>query len=90
MNKVDLISHIAQASGLKNVDAEKALDGFIAAVTQALKAGDEVRLLGFGTFGVTHRPASEGRNPRTGEKLAIAAKTVAKFRPGKGLKDAIA
>lgn len=89
VNRVELISSVAAAAGLKNVEAERAVDAVLTSITQALKAGDEVRLLGFGTFGVTKRPAGEGRNPRTGEKIAIAEKSIPKFRPGKQLKDAV-
>lgn len=88
MNKHDLISHIA-AAGLSRHDAEKALDATISVITAALTQGEEVRLTGFGTFTVTSRAASEGRNPRTGEKIAIAASRQAKFSPGKGLKEAV-
>jgi DNA-binding protein HU-beta len=89
VNKVELVSSIAKSSGLKNAEAELALEAFIASVSNALKSGDEVRLLGFGTFSATKRPATEGRNPRTGEKIAIPAKVIPKFRPGKQLKDAV-
>lgn len=90
MNKVELVSSVAKACGLKNADAEQAVEAVVEAITSTLKKGDEVRLLGFGTFGVTKRPATEGRNPRTGEKIKIPAKTIPRFRPGKGLKDAVA
>ena len=89
MNRVDLINSVAASTGMKNKDAESAVDAVLASITHALKAGDEVRLLGFGTFGVTKRPAGEGRNPRTGEKIQIAEKSIPKFRPGKQLKDAV-
>ena len=89
MNKSDLISSVAKLSGLKNADAESAIDGVITSITNALKSGDEVRLLGFGTFAVTKRPATEGRNPRTGAKLNIPARSIPKFRPGKQLKDSV-
>ncbi len=90
MNKSELVSSIAKATGFKLAEAESALDAVFSSITTALKNGDEVRLLGFGTFAVTNRPASEGRNPKTGEKINIPAKVVPKFRPGKGLKDAVA
>lgn len=89
MNKVELVSSIAKAAGLKNAEAEAALVAVVDSITNALKNGDEVRLLGFGTFAVTKRPASEGRNPRTGAKIAIPERNVPKFRPGKALKDAV-
>lgn len=90
VNKLELVSSVAKATGFKNADAEKAVEAVVDSITAALKAGDEVRLLGFGTFCVAKRPATEGRNPRTGEKIQIAEKIMPKFRPGKGLKDAVA
>ena len=89
MNRVDLINSVSSSTGLKNAESERAVDAVLASITSALKSGDEVRLLGFGTFGVTKRPAGEGRNPRTGEKIQIAEKSIPKFRPGKQLKDAV-
>lgn len=89
VNRVDLINSVSASTGLKNAESERAVDAMLASITGALKAGDEVRLLGFGTFGVTKRPAGEGRNPRTGEKIQIAEKAIPKFRPGKQLKDAV-
>ncbi len=89
MNKNDLIADVAKKAGLSKTDAAKAVDAFVASVTGALKKGDEVRLVGFGTFAVTKRAASEGRNPRTGAKIKIAASKQPKFRAGKGLKDAV-
>ena len=71
------------------VDATKAVDAVFDAITGALKAGDEVRLVGFGTFAVSERAASTGRNPRTGETIEIAASKQPKFKAGKGLKDAV-
>lgn len=89
MNKQDLISAVADSSGLTKGDATKAIEGLFEAVTAALKKGDEVRLVGFGTFSVSNRKASTGRNPRTGETMSIKASTQPKFRAGKGLKDAV-
>ncbi len=89
VNRVDLINSVSSSTGLKNAESERAVDAVLASITSALKSGDEVRLLGFGTFGVTKRPAGEGRNPRTGEKIQIAEKSIPKFRPGKQLKDAV-
>ena len=89
MNKSELVSAVAQSSGLTKADAEKAVDGVFEAITGALKAGDDVRLVGFGSFSVAERAASEGRNPRTGEKIQIAASKQPKFSAGKGLKDAV-
>lgn len=89
MNKNDLVAAVAETAGLSKADAGKAVDAVFDAVTGALKKGDEVRLVGFGTFAVAARAASEGRNPRTGEKIAIPASKQPKFKAGKGLKDAI-
>ena len=89
MNKNDLVTAVAGSSGLTKADAAKAVDGVFEAITSALKGGDEVRLVGFGTFSVAARAASEGRNPRTGEKIAIPASKQPKFKAGKGLRDAI-
>ncbi|AUN28944.1 DNA-binding protein HU [alpha proteobacterium AAP38] len=89
MNKNDLVAAVAEAAGLSKADANKAVDAVFDGITGALKKGDEVRLVGFGTFAVAERAASEGRNPRTGEKISIAASKQPKFKPGKGLKDAL-
>lgn len=89
MNKNDLIAAISETSGLSKTDAGKALDATLSAITTALKAGDDVRLVGFGTFEVAERAASEGRNPRTGEPITIPASKQPKFKAGKGLKDAV-
>jgi len=89
VNKNDLVTAVATNTGLSKADATKAVDGVFGAITDALKSGDEVRLVGFGTFAVTERAASEGRNPRTGEKIQIAASKQPKFKAGKGLKDAV-
>ncbi len=90
MNKSDLIASVAELAGLKQVEAKRAIDAVFNSITKTLKKKEEVRLIGFGTFLVTKRPASEGRNPRTGEKLKIAAKNLPKFRPGKELKESVA
>jgi len=87
VNKNELIDAVAAATELKKTEASKAIDAVFDTIAAALKAGDEVRLVGFGTFSVAARSASEGRNPRTGEKIAIAASKQAKFKPGKSLKD---
>ena len=87
MTKVELVAKIADDSKLTKVQAEKALNGFIAATTAAIKAGDKVTLICFGTFSAVTRAARVGRNPQTGKALKIAAKTNAKFSPGKALKD---
>ncbi len=89
MNKNELVDAVATATELKKADATKAVDSVFEAIGAALKKGDEVRLVGFGTFSVQAREASEGRNPRTGEKIAIAASKQAKFKAGKTLKDAL-
>lgn len=88
-NKNDLIAAVADSAGLSKADAGRAVDAVFEAITNALKAGDDVRLVGFGTFDAVKRAASEGRNPRTGEKIEIPASVQPKFRPGKGLKDAL-
>ena len=89
MNKSELVEKIAAGAGLTKVDAKKALDATIAAIKEALAAGDKVALIGFGTFSVNERPAREGINPSTKEKISIAAKKVAKFKPGAELTDAL-
>lgn len=89
MNKQDLISAVAEASSLTKADAGKAVESVFESITTALKKGDEVRLVGFGTFSVSKRKASTGRNPRTGEAMTIKASSQPKFKAGKGLKDAV-
>ncbi len=89
MNKNDLVAAVADKTGLSKADAGKAIDGVFEAVTDALTGGDEVRLVGFGTFSVAARAASQGRNPRTGEVIQIPASKQPKFKAGKGLKDAV-
>ncbi len=89
MNKNDLIAHVADTTGLARVDAAKAVEAVFEGITTSLKDGDEVRLVGFGTFLVSERVASEGRNPRTGEKIEIPASKQPKFKAGKVLKDAV-
>jgi len=89
VNKNDLVAAVAGGTGLSKADAGKAVDGVFEAISDALKKGEEVRLVGFGTFSVVKRAASEGRNPRTGEKIKIPASNQPKFKAGKGLKDAV-
>ncbi len=89
MNKNDLISSVSDGSGLSKADAGKAVDAVFDSITGSLKSGTEVRLVGFGTFSVSRRAASQGRNPRTGEPIQIAASNQPKFKAGKGLKDAV-
>lgn len=89
MNKSELIEAIAQEADISKAAAAKALDGMMGAVTGALKKGDTVTLVGFGTFYVGERAARNGRNPKTGEPLKIKAAKTPKFRAGKALKDAL-
>lgn len=89
MNKGDLISKIADTSGVTKSQAEDALNAVLDGITDALKSGDSVTLVGFGTFSANHRAARAGRNPQTGETIQIAAKTLAKFKAGKKLTDAL-
>jgi DNA-binding protein HU-beta len=89
MNKQELIATVADTSGLTKGDAVKAVESVFEAISAALKKGDEVRLVGFGTFSVSKRKASSGRNPRTGEPMTIKASTQPKFKAGKGLKDSV-
>jgi DNA-binding protein HU-beta len=89
VNKNDLVAKVAVDAGLSKADATKAVDVVFDSITEALKKGTEVRLVGFGTFVVTKRRASEGRNPRTGETINIPESKLPKFRAGKALKDAV-
>ena len=89
MNKNEFVTAIAGKSGLTKKDAEAALNAYTEVVTDALKAGDSVQLIGFGTFEVRERAARQGRNPHTGEAIEIAAAKAPAFKPGKALKDAI-
>ena len=90
MNKADLISKIATNSGLSKKDSEKALSATIDAITDALKGGDKVQLVGFGIFDVKQRAARTGRNPKTKEAIKIPASRTPQFKAGKALKDAVA
>jgi len=89
MNKQELISHVADVTGLSRGDTSRAVEAVFETITNALQRGDEVRLVGFGTFSCSRRKASTGRNPRTGEPMQISESTQPKFKPGKGLKDAV-
>ena len=89
MNRNELVEAVASKTELRKSEASKAVDAVFDSIASALKTGDEVRLVGFGTFSVAARAASEGRNPRTGEKIKIAASRQAKFKPGKGLRDSL-
>ena len=89
MNKNELVASVADASGLSKVDAAKAVDGVFESITNALKSGGDVRIVGFGTFSVANRAATTGRNPRTGETIQIKASNVPAFKAGKAFKDAL-
>lgn len=89
MNKAELVEAMASESGLTKADAKRALDSFIQNTTKALKKGDRVALVGFGTFSVAKRASRKGRNPQTGKEIQIPAKKVAKFKAGAELQDAV-
>jgi DNA-binding protein HU-beta len=89
MNKSELIDAVAQSADISKAAAARAVDGFIAAVTDALKKGEQVTLVGFGTFLVREREARTGRNPQTGAEIKIPASKLPSFKAGKGLKDAV-
>ncbi len=89
MNKQELISSVADTAGLSKGDASKAVEAVFDVISGALKKGDEVRLVGFGTFSVSKRKASRGRTPGPGEPMTIKASTQPKFKAGKGLKDSV-
>ena len=89
MNKNDLVSAVADSAGITKADAGRAEDGVFDSIAGALKAGGDVRIVGFGTFSVAHRAATTGRNPRTGETIQIKASKQPKFKAGAPLKDAV-
>lgn len=89
MNKQELIEQVANEAGISKAAAAKVIDAFTGSVTSALKKGESVTLIGFGTFAVSERAARTGRNPQTGKELKIAARKAPAFRAGKGLKDAL-
>jgi DNA-binding protein HU-beta len=89
MNKAELIDAIASASGLTKADAKRALDGFVDATSTALKSGDRISLVGFGSFSVSKREARTGRNPQTGKEIKIAAKNVVRFKAGADLTEKV-
>lgn len=89
VNKNDLIAQVADQAGLSKSDAGRAVDSMISSIEAALKSGDEVRIVGFGTFSVANRAATTGRNPRTGETIQIAASKQPKFKAGAPLKQAV-
>lgn len=86
MNKEDLVNYIAKKAKIKKVEADRALNAAFEGITAALKKGEDASFVGFGSFSVLKRKAREGRNPRTGEKIKIAASKSARFRPGKNLR----
>ncbi len=89
MNKTDLVNAVAASTGFTKKDAEKAVTAVIDGITGALKAGDKVQLVGFGTFEVRNRAAKQGHNPRTGEPIQVPASKLPAFKAGKALKDAV-
>ena len=89
MKKVELVEAVAKETGLTKADSARAVDATFAAITEALKKGDKVPLVGFGTFAVSKRKAREGRNPRTGETVKIAARKAVTIKPGTALKESV-
>jgi DNA-binding protein HU-beta len=89
VNKNDLVASVAESSGLSKADAGKAVDSVLDNITSALQGGNEIRLVGFGTFSVAQRKATTGRNPQTGAAIQIPASKQPKFKAGKALKDAV-
>ncbi len=89
MNKTDLVNAVAEDTGLTKKDAEKAVASVLNSITEALKGGDKVQLVGFGTFEVRNRAAKQGHNPRTGEPMTVPASKLPAFKAGKALKDAV-
>jgi DNA-binding protein HU-beta len=89
MNKSELVDAVANAANLSKADAGRAVDAVVNSITSALKKGQQVSVVGFGTFSVKHRAARAGRNPRTGETIKIQASNVPGFKAGKALKDAV-
>ncbi len=89
MNKSELVDNMATAAGISKAAAEKSLTGLLESITNALSNGDKVTLVGFGTFSTSDRKARQGRNPQTGETIQIEARTVARFKPGSKLADAV-
>ena len=89
MNKLELVDHVAAEAELTKVSAAKAVDAVLDGIERSLKKGEEVRLVGFGTFSVRERKAGKGRNPATGEEIKIAASKNARFKPGAGLRESL-
>lgn len=90
MTKAEFVTKIAEKTGTTKAEAERGVNSFLETMTEALTSGDKVSFSGFGSFEVAERAAREGRNPQTGEKLQLKASRAPKFKPGKGLKDAVA
>jgi DNA-binding protein HU-beta len=89
MNQTELIAAVAERAGLTKTDAGKAVEALVGTITDAIKQGEEVRITGFGTFGISERGERQGRNPQTGEAITIAASKAARFTAGKAVKDAL-
>jgi DNA-binding protein HU-beta len=89
MNQAELIAAVAERAGLTKADADKVVEALVGTITDALKQGDEIRIAGFGTFGISERGERQGRNPQTGAKITIAASKAARFTAGKAVKDAL-
>jgi DNA-binding protein HU-beta len=89
MNQAELIAAVAERAGLTKAEAGKVVEALVGSITDALKQGDEVRIAGFGTFGISERGERQGRNPQTGAPITIAASKAAKFTVGKAVKDAL-
>ena len=89
MNKTELVAAVAEQADISKIDAEKVLKAFVDVVTEEMKKGEKVQLVGFGTFEVSERAAREGRNPQTGKTMKIEACKAPKFKAGKALKDAV-
>lgn len=89
MNKTEFITALAEKTGMKKTEAEKAVKGFTELIAETLRDGEKVSLVGFGTFEVLEREAREGRNPRTGKTMTIPASKAPKFKAGRGLKEAV-
>jgi len=89
MNQTELIAAVAERAGLTKADAGKAVEALVGTITDAIKRGEEVRITGFGTFGISERGERQGRNPQTGEAITIAASKAARFTAGKAVKDAL-
>ncbi len=90
MNKTELVEEVAKTTGLTKVQSGEAVEAVLATIQGQLAQGEQVGIIGFGTFSVSERAARTGRNPQTGKKIKIAAARLPKFKPGKGLKDAVA